>query len=105
FELALEEYEDWEQEFGEPIGINLLGVGDANNDGVFDENDLDGFVDIIVGDPKCAPGFGGTQCGSESEEFQGGGSGGGDTCADEPTEEDWAHFWSVVNQIRQEYGI
>ncbi|MBL8881225.1 MAG: hypothetical protein JNG88_19130 [Phycisphaerales bacterium] len=47
FELALEEYEDWEQEFGEPIGINLLGVGDCNNDGVLNNYDIDCIADAV----------------------------------------------------------
>jgi hypothetical protein len=99
-ELALEDYGDWGSTYGAPIGINLLGVGDANNDGVFDEYDIDGFVDIILADPGCGPGWGGTQC-IYNEFFAAPES----ACPEEPGPEDWEHFWEVINRLyMKRYG-
>jgi hypothetical protein len=38
--LALVNRESWEQQYGTVYGINLLGVGDANNDGAFNNFDI-----------------------------------------------------------------
>lgn len=43
----------WDANFGEPLGINLLGVGDCNNDGVFDCDDADCLANLIIFSPEC----------------------------------------------------
>lgn len=39
--LALNDQAAWETQYGEVWGINLLGVADGDNNGVFDGNDID----------------------------------------------------------------
>ena len=41
--------EEWLGGWGQKYGINLLGIGDANNDGLFNNFDIDPIVEIIVG--------------------------------------------------------
>ena len=48
FALALVYPDDWESTYGADYGLNLLGVGDGNNDGAFDHFDIDSIVDAIV---------------------------------------------------------
>lgn len=53
--MALTDYEAWDsgegtnppEGYGVEFGINALGVGDCNNDGVFDNYDIDCFIEII----------------------------------------------------------
>jgi hypothetical protein len=44
--LALVNRESWEQQYGAAYGINLLGAGDANNDGAFNNFDITGLRQI-----------------------------------------------------------
>ncbi|QOJ14299.1 MAG: hypothetical protein HRU75_06455 [Planctomycetia bacterium] len=56
FVLALMDPASWHATIGIPGGVNLLGVGDCNNDGVFDNHDIDCFVDLVINDFGCPAG-------------------------------------------------
>lgn len=90
-ESALLTPEEWEAIFGEPIGINLLGVGDCNNDGVFNYFDLDCYTEVAAMG-RCSAGY----------EPPGGDSARpGDPLGDPA----WAHFFERLAFLRQHFGM
>lgn len=88
FSDALTNPIQWETAYGIPFGINKLGVGDCNNDGLFDNLDIDCFIEL-VGQAQCSDGYGA-------------GGGGGD--APEGPDDGWEHFWQVIAWLRAYYG-
>ncbi|MBL8877702.1 MAG: hypothetical protein JNG88_01175 [Phycisphaerales bacterium] len=101
--------------FGERFGVNLLGVADCNNDGVFNNFDITPFVNLIVNDTRCSAGYGTTPaccdcspaCSGGGEGAQapgGGGDGASESSQDQEDEAGWAHFWEVVGRLYAEYG-
>lgn len=109
FADALMDLQKWREDFGDPIGINLVGIGDCNNDGEFNNFDIDCFVDLIVnhsGCPTGTPEEGEPQAlmgsGGEGEAMTSAGAFGeadGPTC---PTPD--AHFWQTIAQVRAYFG-
>ena len=49
FSSALTNYSAWDQNYGQVYGINVLGVGDCDNDGLFNNFDIDCFTAILCG--------------------------------------------------------
>jgi len=109
FADALMDLQKWREDFGDPIGINLVGIGDCNNDGEFNNFDIDCFVDLIVNHSGCPTG---TPEEGEPQALMGGGGEGeamtsagafgeadGPTC---PTPD--AHFWQTIAQVRAYFG-
>ncbi|QOJ13699.1 MAG: hypothetical protein HRU75_03170 [Planctomycetia bacterium] len=134
FVLALMDPASWHATIGTPGGVNLLGVGDCNNDGVFDNFDIDCFVDLVLcGNPcgcprACCLPEGGCAVISPGEcTAQGGQPGGsGDTCVqgycDEllmlgeieseaqfvvdigEAEDEWTAFWETITWLRAQFA-
>ncbi|MBK8913692.1 MAG: hypothetical protein IPM64_03660 [Phycisphaerales bacterium] len=110
FADALMDLQKWREDFGDPIGINLVGIGDCNNDGEFNNFDIDCFVDLIVNHSGCPAG---TPEESEPQGLMGGGGEGeammagmsafgendGPTC---PAPD--AHFWQTIARVRAYFG-
>ncbi|MGE0482390.1 MAG: hypothetical protein AB7Q17_18175 [Phycisphaerae bacterium] len=55
FTLALVDLEEWEQCYGIPARIDLLGIGDCNRDGYFNNLDIGCMADLLTEDPYCGP--------------------------------------------------
>ncbi|MBL8880291.1 MAG: hypothetical protein JNG88_14350 [Phycisphaerales bacterium] len=105
FLMALNLPFNWESTYGAPLGINLLGVGDADNDGDFDADDVDPFVDLIVYWPGCSPGYGTPPLmACPYDDGPAGPAGGASDGAEEPAGWNdpayWPEFWTIVEQIR-----
>ncbi|MBL8881104.1 MAG: hypothetical protein JNG88_18470 [Phycisphaerales bacterium] len=85
--------------FGERKGVNLLGVGDVNNDRAFNNFDLDPWISLILADSRCAcTGWDDNQ-GGDGFSAPTANSGAGDA-----TDDDWGHFWDVVGQLQERFG-
>ncbi|MBK8914134.1 MAG: hypothetical protein IPM64_05935 [Phycisphaerales bacterium] len=110
FADALMDLQKWREDFGDPIGINLVGIGDCNNDGEFNNFDIDCFVDLVVNHSGCPTGVPEE---SEPQGLMGGGGEGeammagmsafdeddGPTC---PAPD--AHFWQTIARVRANFG-
>ncbi|MGE0482167.1 MAG: hypothetical protein AB7Q17_17035 [Phycisphaerae bacterium] len=55
FTLALVDLEEWQECYGDPARIDLLGIGDCSGDGYFNSYDIDCMADLLSEDPYCGP--------------------------------------------------
>ncbi|MGE0482081.1 MAG: hypothetical protein AB7Q17_16590 [Phycisphaerae bacterium] len=73
FVLALIDVEEWQESIGLPLGVNLLGVGDCNNDGVFNNYDINCIEDSLEDPVNSGPCAGSDEesasYGSENSEY------------------------------------
>ncbi|MBL8877741.1 MAG: hypothetical protein JNG88_01375 [Phycisphaerales bacterium] len=85
--------------FGERFQINMLGVGDCNNDGIFDNFDIDCFVELLAGVPACP------ECpepSSASAPTNSNDSANSETNADEPSDE---YVQARIAEVRAYFGM
>ncbi|MGE0480981.1 MAG: hypothetical protein AB7Q17_10970 [Phycisphaerae bacterium] len=87
FVLALVDQPEWQETIGLPLGVNLLGVGDCNNDGAFNSYDIDCIEDALENPRDVGP------CSGEEEESQSRGSA------------NTEYLQSVVAWLRMIYGM
>jgi hypothetical protein len=103
FNLAMTNPAQWETDYGLPRGLNFVGVGDINNDGFVNSFDINPFVALINNYPRCV----------EVQAICGTGNGGGGEAAQSrgeqldgaDGEDGWAHFWEVIEALRQQFGV
>ncbi|MBK8914948.1 MAG: hypothetical protein IPM64_10180 [Phycisphaerales bacterium] len=109
FVLALMDPASWHSTIGVPGGVNLLGVGDCNNDGVFDNHDIDCFVDLVINDFGCPAGEVDLddQSGQQQQMTSGGGSSGSFgtwmeevQMSQDPSEDDLSYFHLQIAVLR-----